>query len=182
MNTNVQQSNKITLSSFFCCCLPKKKTPKKQKKATKETILKKLKITNNISKTLDTLPEKTKISFFYNDIRIGYSQYDNRTHQNYGSDIEYLDLERIVVNADYRNIGLGKEFFKITMQTIRKTHPTVTIVRWEVDPLDAFTSPEAAALELKNLHLFYRKVGAITDTEKNTGYINLKDAGYFDKD
>lgn len=164
--------------SLFCCCSKQKISNKKQQK---NIILQNLEIKIKSIPTLNEKIKNSKLSFILHDVEIGYALYEKNVYTNYETNKDYIYFNRIFLNHEYRNYGLGKEMFKITMEDIHKNFPGIEIVEWSVTPIGEFESIDLINEARQNLFIFYTRCGAVVNREKNKAFINLKDAGYFDK-
>ena len=114
------------------------------------------------------------IKLYYDNNKIGKASYlvNNKDNRIYLSDYKIAE--------DFRNKGLGEQFFYLTMHILGKNHPQTTLVHWII----ASTIDDTSITLEKSLIKFYRRVGAHVFRDEYLslkGNINLKDAGYFDE-
>lgn len=117
---------------------------------------------------------RVTLTFYAGDILLAESRY------NFNNGSTCADMDHLEVKREYRSRGLGEQIFYKTMYHIHKNNPKIEDVDWFISPHDPpknMSLTEAFQLLFK----FYRRVGATVDEYMGKGYINLKEAGYFDE-
>lgn len=138
------------------------------------------KLTNQESYIPETLIPNTimRTKFYNQDTYIGYTDYETTLYQEEESGKYYIFLAKIFVNKEYRNQKYGTEMFIKTMRAIHKQYPSITIVRWHIDPEGEFDSVESLLAAKERLKKFYKKLGATID-EDDSAIFFLKNNNYF---
>lgn len=117
------------------------------------------------------------VHLYYGHTLIGtssYYQYYNRFKKRYEISLDDIRSTR------WKNKGIGKQLFDLTMHFIAQDYPDtpdVTGIMVAYDPPADLSFLDAKAA----LFRFYERVGATVNQKTDKFKINLKDAGYYDE-
>ena len=91
-----------------------------------------------------------------------------------------IKLDALKITKEFRNYGIGEQFFYLIMYTTLEQYPSIEKVVWEIVPFDQpINSSTQEAYNM--LFKFYRRVGATVNEITEKGLLDLKKAGYLDK-